>query len=693
MHRKTCNFTAPILTLLLCGTVFSGVRNERWRWSNPLPHGNNVLDMFVTSELAVQVGDAGTLYVQRLDERWVPASTGTGNYLRSATLLGDRIIATGANGCIIWSDDGTLFQPAQLVPANTLDWFEGVAASAQRAVAVGDYGTIYTSTNGAAWNEVSPGVTNWLRGVAFGATAFVAVGENGKILRAPSNGTSWSSAVSGTTEHLNRVRFLGTGATGQFYAVGDRGTLLGSVNGTTWTTLASGTTNDLFDVALNNTGLLLVGDQEIRMKANGGTSWVDQIGGIASNAPPAWTYLSACGRTGAWLVAGRTGLLMEGISTNGALCSWQPSPAESSHAWLWDATVQGGIHVAVGDLACIQTSLDGILWAREVVPVSHTNTVLLGVGGNTNLLLAVGNGGSVLISQSGEPGALGVVWTNLPPFTTNTLQGIAAADGRFIVAGANGKIFTSPDGTNWTGRATPTANFLSGVAIGPGACVAVGDNGTLLRAGPDGAAWTSVPLGTANWIYRVRWLNGQFVAVGENGALYTSPNGTNWTLRTSGTTRWLTDAVFLDGTWFVTGYQGTLLASTNMVEWTPLPLPTIKSLFSATAHDGQLAVVGVEGVILRNQVVPAPSPVRLLDYHQSTVVDTNALASTYELFLFGGLPDQFFEFQSGTNLVADTWEIRGELELYDPSGTLYAIRTRDATNTPPAEFYRTQLVP
>jgi hypothetical protein len=179
------------LLALMLGLVISpaaDVRKERWRWSNPLPHGNNVLDMLVTTDVAVQAGDGGTVYVQRTDERWAPAVTGVTYYLRSVALMGEQFIVVGENGCILWSDYGDYFQPAQLSPA-TADWFEGVTASAQRAVAVGDNGSIYTSTNGVNWNKATSGTTEWLRGVAFGNGAFVAVGENGKILRS-TGGTS-----------------------------------------------------------------------------------------------------------------------------------------------------------------------------------------------------------------------------------------------------------------------------------------------------------------------------------------------------------------------------------------------------------------------------------------------------------------------------------------------------------------------
>lgn len=654
----------------------------------------------MTSEISAQAGDSGTIYVRRSDDRWAPAVTGVENYMRSVTMLGERIIATGESGCILWSDDGIDFQQAPLSPANTLDWFEGVDASPSRAVAVGDYGAIYTSTSGTNWVSAISGTVEWMRGVAFGGGKFIAVGETGTILSS-TNGIDWAAQTSGTTEHLNRVRYLGIGGSGQFYTVGNNGALLRSGNGNSWILMDSGATNDLFDVALNTSGLLLVGDQEIRMSADGGTTWVDQINDLPTNASPAWVYLSAHGKSDSWLVAGRTGLLMEGLGTNAIDCAWQPSPSESSHAWLWDMTEQNGLYVAVGDLATIQTSLDGILWASEAVPVPLTNTVLLGVGGTSNLLLAVGSEGHVLISQAGlvdvsvtnEVEGFGVVWTNLPQFTTNSLQGVAATDGLFIVSGAMGKVFTSPDGTNWTERATSTENFLSSVAIGSSACVAVGANGTLLRAGPDGVSWSAVPMGTTNWLYRAHWLENQFVAVGQNGSIYTSPDGANWTSRTSGTSRWLTDVTFADGQWFVSGYQGTLLASTNLADWSPLRLPTGKSLFAASSKNGQLVLAGVEGVILRNQIVPATSPVLLLDYSQSLATDSNAVSSVYELFLFGGQPDQFFEFQSVTNLASSLWQTNAVLELFDPSGTIYAIRTRDATNAPPSEFYRTRVLP
>ena len=83
-------------------------------------------------------------------------------------------------------------------------------------------------------------------------------------------------------------------------------------------------------------------------------------------------------------------------------------------------------------------------------------------------------------------------------------------------------------------------------------------------------------------------------------------------------------------------------------------MPTIKSLYGATTYDGQLVLTGIEGIVLRNQVVPRTSPVSFLAYDRLVATNspgsTNAIVSAYELFLLGGQPDQFFQFQSCTNL-------------------------------------------
>jgi photosystem II stability/assembly factor-like uncharacterized protein len=60
------------------------------------------------------------------------------------------------------------------------------------AVAVGDGGTIISSTDAAAWTPQTSGVTTRLNAITVGSGLFVVVGDGGVILRS-SNGTSWEA--------------------------------------------------------------------------------------------------------------------------------------------------------------------------------------------------------------------------------------------------------------------------------------------------------------------------------------------------------------------------------------------------------------------------------------------------------------------------------------------------------------------
>jgi hypothetical protein len=297
--------------------------------------------------------------------------------------------------------------------------------------------------------------------------------------------------------------------------------------------------------------------------------------------------------------------------------------------------------------------------------------------------------GTLVITQ--EISSLGVLWYKTPAVpTTNTLQGVTVAnDGLYVVTGTQGTILTSPDGTNWAVQVSGTTNVLSSVTAWPGGLVAAGDNGTVLTS-TSGLAWSRRPTGTTQWLYRVRWLGGVLIAVGQNGTILTSTDGTVWTPRASGTSFWLNDVCFIDDTWFAVGVKGTVLTSTNLVQWTARGTLTRKALYGAATDSAQLVLVGVEGSILRSPVVPSMAPVSVLSYDR---VVTNGPSPAYNVFLFGGEPDQQFTLDRGTNLTDSAWVNGPTLEIFDGSGTLYYVETVSGTNLPPTEFYRPTLTP
>jgi hypothetical protein len=675
----------------------------RWRWSNPTPHGNNIKDMAYNSSqnLAVQVTERGQIYTSSDLDLWLVRASGATNALRAVTFFGNRIIIVGENGTALYADSLDSFRPASI--AATTDWLEGVAASSSGLVAVGDNGAVYTSPNGQSWTKRNVSFTTWLRGVAFGGSRFVAVGENG-FIASSNDGSTWLQQNSGVSQHLNKVYWNGV----SFVVVGAAGVVLTNNLNTWWQARGVGAGGELYSGSGSAAGgaRIVHGDNELRLYDNG--LWSAQLAPTNIYGAPAWTYYSSLafpGLSTSFLVGGNTGLMAEGYRTNGTYY-WIQS-ARPVRTWLWDVCRVTNLYVTVGDHATIMTSLDGVDWQLELAPEAITNNVLLGIGGDANLLVAVGDAGSIITSTNSVSAIittngfgtnrtyttnlvsnLGLLWTAVAPRpTTNTLQGVTARNGQYVIVGDAGTILTSTNGFAWIGRSAPTNFMLTSAAAFPQGFVACGQQGTLLYSA-DALTWTLQPSGTTNWLYRVRYLNGGLVALGQNGVLLTSTDGQNWTSRASGATAWLNDLAYISDTYFAIGTLGTVLASTNTVTWNALGTITSKSLYGAATDGSQLIAVGIEGVILRSQVMPLTNAVNILSY--SLTVTSNALQN---IFLFRGQPDQRFSLESNNDLNPTNWYTDATLEMVDSSGTLYYLLASARHSAPPRRFYRTRLIP
>ena len=643
------------------------------------------------------------------------------NDLQAVTFFGNRMIVTGANGAIAYSDDGVNFTNASVSTAN---WLVSVAASSNRAVAVGDNAAIYQSVNGATWSLESGqppyASPSWLTSVAYGNGAFVVVGDNGGIsgnsyIATSNDGLTWTSlniptatllSSMGNLEHVAWVQGSGSYTNFPnmgFWAVDDAGnTICSTNNGLNWAkiTMAS-STNVLYTVASDNATVLVAGDTEVRLGQviTNHLVWPGQTGSGVLTVP-SWTYFaSVLNSNGSYVLAGYDGQLVQSYPTNGSY-AWN-TPYYSRRDWLWQVVATSELYVAVGDNARIMTSANGADWTTETVPftnsVSSTNTVFFGVGGTSNLLVAAGSGGSLAISpnvlvpvlETNTDGSLftnnassfGLTWYSLPApaNTTNDLSAVGVFSNKFYLTGANGTLMNSADGTNWNKLTSGTTNYLSGfTTVTNGLCVVSGNLGTILTS-TNGTNWISRSSGTANWLYRLNTLKGRVVAVGENGTILTSTNAVNWVKQTSGVTNWLTDATMVSNTCYVVGNQGVVLASTNFINWTNIGTITTKSLESVATMNGQLVAVGFEGTILRSQIVPVTTPVNITQYTQS---------SGYNFFSTAGAVDQQFTLDSSSNLVS--WVTGPLLNLTYGDGTLIFYQSV-ATNAGPKQFYRCTL--
>jgi hypothetical protein len=694
------------------------VRAQNWYWSNPMPHGNAIiaLDYDPLAAIGIEACDSGQIYTSPDFINWTPQNSKTTNSLQAITLLGSRIIITGQNGTVVYSDDGYNYTYTNL---NTLDWLVGVAASSDLAVAVGDHAAIYTSTNGAVWKSqgLPPGVgANWLLAAAYGGGTFAIVGQGG-YLATSTNGTKWTQhTITGlSTNDINAISWVstvdpGNGYPSNSFLVGcNNGKVYYSTNlGAKWYTNDLAGTNAFYSIAGNPSNRLAVGFSSAYLGTNGSNAspWKSEIA-LSTNAVPDWTYYTTTALSNYYALGGDAGMFITGTPTytNGGY-DWATLDLDARD-WLWDVVAVSNIlYVAVGDDARIMTSLDGVEWAIELVTnglsVTLSNTVFFGVGGTTNLLLAVGTGGAMTCSvntyyevvttnangslSTNTLSDLGIEWQNLPALDTNNdLNGVAVWGTNFYVVGGGGTIYYSGDPTNsgsWTKAVAPTTNYLSGIDLFSNTLVVVGDVGTILTS-TNGTTWTKQTSPVTNWIYRVHGCGGALVAVGEKGTILTSSNGVDWTSRASGTTNWLNDVQMVTNNYYVVGDFATLLTSTNATNWSAAPIITDESLYSAAALDGQLVVVGLGGTILRNQIVPDLNPLEFIYFD----ADTNECV--FSVGTSDGNTDVTFTLDSSADLMS--WITGPKIEITADSGiVLFSLAL---TNTVTNQFYRATLVP
>lgn len=669
---------------LLAGSVFGAP----WRFSNPRPHGNNVLDMLFRDGVVWQVGERGQLYTSPDLDNWMPQDTGTTKSLRSITVFQGKVYISAEEGTIL---SGTNPRELTLRNLGTTDWLEGIAASSNAIVAVGDNGAIYSSSDGVAWNRRG-NYTTWLRSVAYGTQQFVTVGEDGFIATSP-DGQTWQQRESGTTQHLNRVTWLND----RFWIAGDGGVVLTNSTSTSFSKVNGGVTNTLFTVSANTNEVVIAGDGVVLMGPPNGSGWVRQSDPASPLLAPEWPYYSSIWDGRLFLLSGQTGMMVEGFRTNStASLNWY-STIQPTRSWLWGVTRVDDFYTAVGVSGAIVTSDDGVEWFREVVPAESAGAVLLGVGGNSNVLIAAGNRGTILRSENittnvvitnavGEletvaVSLFGVQWTKVSAGLTNDLQGVAARADLIVVTGGNGKILTSGGaemGATWQLQESGVSSFLSGATAWPQGFVVVGAGGVILTSS-NGVLWTRRTSGTQKWIYAVRHVGGRLVAVGEGGLILTSTDGVQWQARSSGTTEWLNDVTFAQGRWYVTGGDGTLVTSVDAISWTAEKAITSKSLYGAATDGNQVIAVGMEGIILRKNLNVARTAVEIISY------DNPGLGG---IFLFAGQVDQQFVLEESESVLGP-WRPVEYLELTQAGGTMVYERPNDGA---PMKFYRTKLL-
>ena len=307
--------------------------------------------------------------------------------------------------------------------------------------------------------------------------------------------SDWTSRVSGLPNALGDVIWDGDA----FIAVGAAGTVLTSSDGIDWVSRQSGTAADLNAVASYGSEIVAVGDEIVLLSTDHGSSWMVK-------GTPAEAILEAVAITSSQVVIGG---YRWGWATAVTLVSedrgdtWQPVdswPNENLH--MNDLVYENGLFVAStpsyeGLEAWVTVSSDGKVWNE------------------------------IAVSEEGE-------WA--VPHT------IIHDGSRFILAGLDGTVFTSPDGFNWARLPTPVRQvFYTGAAWSGSKLVLAGASmcgGMWLFVEPfdvplglsstdGGMTWDLLDIDDNYESSDLAWGNGRFVSVGVRpepnweGAIYT----------------------------------------------------------------------------------------------------------------------------------------------------------------------------
>jgi len=259
-------------------------------------------------------------------------------------------------------------------------------------VAVGEFGTLYTSADGTAWIPRYTGTGHSLCDVAYGSNTFVAVGSGGMILTSP-NGEIWTFRSYGTSHNLRGVTY----GANTFVAVGDSGAIVTSREGTDWTVRDSGTQQSLKKVAFGRNGFVGVGVNGTILTSPTGAVWTAEASGTSS-------HLEGIAHGNNIFVA-VGGVVL--TSTDGI--AWTKRDPGTNHRFS-DVAYGSGTFAAVGDNGAIFTSLDGSVWTRRD---SGTGFDLFAITHGGGSFVAAGEGGILLQSDLSPSPRISVSPTSL----------------------------------------------------------------------------------------------------------------------------------------------------------------------------------------------------------------------------------------------------------------------------------------
>ena len=280
------------------------------------------------------------------------------------------VVTVGTEGRILHSVDGRTWARRT---SGTTNWLVAVTFGNGRYLAVGDNGTILTSTNAIVWTPVSStGTTARLNNVLFAQNKFVAVGEGGAIV-VSTDGTTWNPVTSNAGTAWLRGLAYGPG---NWIATGQSGTITTSLDGITWTKRGGSAGQADFEAVTNT----------------------DSFSYVYSNYTLTYTYFLLAGSGGTVQVAyAYSYTYPSNPNSNAQYFSLLTTSRPSTTARFRSVSKANGAYIVTGENGEIHTARSQYgPWTK--IPIATTKN-LVGAGSALGSLVLIGENETIFQSE------------------------------------------------------------------------------------------------------------------------------------------------------------------------------------------------------------------------------------------------------------------------------------------------------
>ncbi|WP_052415696.1 chitobiase/beta-hexosaminidase C-terminal domain-containing protein [Paenibacillus graminis] len=375
----------------------------------------------------------------------------------------------------------------------------------------------------------------------------------------------------------------------------------------TTTSYSSLPSNAMSAMAYGNNVYIAVGYYGAIVKSADAETWVNvktkaDINYTGVTAPGSFTFNGAAYGNGLFVVTGSEGVILTSPDGN----TWtQRSSGVTTGIWSTEfLTFNGSSAFYATTQGKLLTSPDGISWT-PIVPtgVDSSLTLTKVTVGNGGTRLAVGGANGRIYSTTN-----GTAWTSAQPSTdegqsigTNMLTWM---NDRYYISDPRAYIWTSTDLSTFTLLGPPfkqnasqhnnqmfngfydgTKYYMFGYESPNYGAVYTSANGT---------TWTMQPFKNYFVTQNARFLNGKYFRLGNEGMLVSS-DGADWRYKWGGV---FTEIVHGSGSQYVavgkTGGDGAIWNSTDLADWNQVTLSTRTTGFTAAAYGNNTYVAAGE---------------------------------------------------------------------------------------------------